>query len=124
MARETITRLIDDLDGVSDADETIAFALDRQTYTIDLTKDNADQLREVFAPYVVAATPGARVAPAERPAGRRRGGGWSDGNGSGTRRSAQELAVIRSWARENGWAVSDRGRVAQNVLAAYQLANG
>ena len=29
------------------------------------------------------------------------------------------LAEVRAWAREQGWAVSDRGRVAGEVLAAY-----
>jgi hypothetical protein len=32
-------------------------------------------------------------------------------------------AEVRAWARENGLAVSDRGRVAGSVMAAYRSAN-
>jgi hypothetical protein len=38
-------------------------------------------------------------------------------------RSAQELVAIRAWARDNGYDVSDRGRVSNAVLAAYEAAN-
>lgn len=45
MARKTITALIDDVDGEY-ADQTISFALDGLTYEIDLSNENAIQLRE------------------------------------------------------------------------------
>jgi hypothetical protein len=38
-------------------------------------------------------------------------------------RSAEELVAIRAWARDNGYNVSDRGRVSNAVLAAYEAAN-
>jgi hypothetical protein len=34
-----------------------------------------------------------------------------------------DLALVRSWARENGYTVADRGRVAAVVLAAYDRAH-
>jgi hypothetical protein len=55
MAQKTVVTLIDDLDGQSEADETVEYALDGVTYEIDLAKDNAEALREVFAPYIAAA---------------------------------------------------------------------
>ena len=58
MAQKTIVSLIDDLDGQSEADETVEYAIDGVTYEIDLAKDNADALREVFAP--ISLLPGAR----------------------------------------------------------------
>ena len=51
MAKQIIHKLVDDLDG-GDADETVKFALDGIQYEIDLSKKNADKLRELFAPYV------------------------------------------------------------------------
>lgn len=40
---------------------------------------------------------------------------------SSTKRSERtDLAAVRSWARDNGYQVSDRGRVSNAVLAEYQ----
>lgn len=52
MAKHTIIKLIDDLEG-GDADETVTFALDGNQYEIDLSDSNAAQLREVLTKYVV-----------------------------------------------------------------------
>jgi hypothetical protein len=49
MAKKTIERLIDDLDG-GDATETIHFAYDGTTYTIDLNTKNATKLRRILEP--------------------------------------------------------------------------
>ena len=54
MAQVTTVRLVDDLDG-TEADESISFALDGLALEIDLSNDNAEKLRGVFAPYVAAA---------------------------------------------------------------------
>ncbi|MFK0402749.1 histone-like nucleoid-structuring protein Lsr2 [Microbacterium sp. NPDC090225] len=37
-------------------------------------------------------------------------------------RSTEDLNAIRQWARDNGYTVSDRGRIAANVVAAYREA--
>ena len=34
-----------------------------------------------------------------------------------------DLSDVRSWARENGYQVSDRGRVSSEVIAAYEKAH-
>ena len=44
------------------------------------------------------------------------------GRGAGGRRSKEELAAIRAWARENGHEVADRGTPAQKVIDAYYAA--
>jgi hypothetical protein len=65
--QKTMVSLIDDLDGESEADETVEYAVDGGTYEIDLTpEENAEALRETFAPYIAApgvpaAAPGRRV---------------------------------------------------------------
>ena len=53
MARQTITRLIDDLDQ-SEADETVRFGLDGVQYEIDLSAKNAAKLRDLLQPYIAA----------------------------------------------------------------------
>ena len=51
MAKETFTKLIDDLDG-GEAHETVKFGLDGYTYEIDLSTKNANKLRNALAQYV------------------------------------------------------------------------
>jgi hypothetical protein len=41
-----------------------------------------------------------------------------------TARDRVDNAEIRSWARENGYTVSDRGRVPATIVAAYREAQG
>jgi hypothetical protein len=42
------------------------------------------------------------------------------GNGRSRRSPAADLGAVRSWAREKGFKVSDRGRVSNAVLKAYE----
>ena len=54
MAQVTKVRLVDDLDG-GEADESISFTVDGKALEIDLSNENADKLRDIFAPYIAAA---------------------------------------------------------------------
>lgn len=108
MAQKVNIVLVDDIDG-SDASETVSFALDGSTYAIDLSDGNAAKLREALAPYIGHAR---RDASAR---GRRARTTAAGGRGS--------AAEIRAWARENGFKVPDRGRVASEVKAAYDAAH-
>ncbi len=54
MARQTVTQLIDDLDG-SDASQSVAFSYKGKTYTLDLNDENASELNDALAPYIAAA---------------------------------------------------------------------
>ena len=112
MATETITRLIDDLDG-SSAERTVTFAWDDRTYEIDLSKKNTAALEKIMKPYLAAAR-SARPATARSST---RGRSAS----SGTRRR-RDLHAIREWARANGHEVSDRGRVSASIVEAYEAA--
>lgn len=112
MATETITRLIDDLDG-SAAERTVNFSWDGRTYEIDLSKRNAAAFEKTMKPYVEA---GRSTHTTSRPATRRRG---NRGAAVGRR---SDLATIREWARSNGLAVSDRGRIAVPIIEAYEAA--
>jgi len=110
VAQKVQVVLTDDLDG-GEADETVQFALDGVSYEIDLSEPNAESLRGALAPYLAAA---------------RRVGGRASRRGAAKSRPAAErvdLSDLRAWARENGYQVSDRGRVSSEVRAAYEAAH-
>lgn len=108
MATHTSIQLIDDLDDSSEAAETVQFGLDGAQFEIDLTQANADKLRQALTEYVEAAR---QIKHTADRSPRRRSGGRT--------RSREDMAQIRAWATENGYQVSDRGRLPQNVLDAY-----
>jgi Lsr2 len=105
--------LVDDIDD-SDADETVSFALDGTSYEIDLNSKNAAKLRDALAPF---------VGHARRAGGRARRGAGRPARGSSKNGSGATPAEIREWARNNGWDVPDRGRVATEVREAYDAAH-
>lgn len=111
MAQVTLVQLVDDLDGTSSPDiSTVQFGLDGVSYEIDLTDTNADKLRQVFEDYVEAARrTGGRVKR-----GTRTSGGTASGSG--------EAGQIRAWAQENGFELSNRGRIPAHVVGAYNQA--
>jgi hypothetical protein len=108
MARrvETVVTLTDDIDG-SAADRTVTFAVDGTTYEIDLSKGNAAAFEKVLRPYIEAARKVKQ--PHTRRVPRR----------SSTSPRRPDLAEIRSWARANGYEVSDRGRLPISVVEEY-----
>lgn len=117
MAQEIKVILVDDLDK-GKADDTVTFGLDGVSYEIDLSQAHADQLREAFAPWVGHARKLTRGQAARRSVGRTRTGGSGGSGGPGG-----ETAAIRTWARQNGHNVSERGRIAANVVEAYRQAH-
>lgn len=118
MAQKVNVVLVDDLDD-SEATETVSFALDGSSYEIDLNDEHAAQLRDAFAPWVGAARRAGR-APAS--AGTRRGRSTSRASSGGTG-DRQRVQDIRQWARDNGHAVSERGRLSASVVEAYEAAH-
>ena len=112
MAQKVQVILVDDMDG-GEAQESVSFALDGVGYEIDLSAKNAGALREALAPY---------VGHGRRVSGRTGARGGSRG-GRGVGRGKQDLGEVRSWARENGFEVSDRGRVSSEVMTAYEAAH-
>lgn len=65
MARRTVVRLVDDLDG-SEAAETVVYGLDGRLWEIDLNAENARDLRDVLAPYLTVSRPHRLDTPAPR----------------------------------------------------------
>lgn len=112
MAQRKIILLEDDLDG-GEADETIQFSLDGTSYEIDLSASNATKLRESLEKYVKS---GRKTSG--RAAAKQRGRAASVGRAA----SSGNTQKIREWARENGFSISDRGRVPGNILEAFEKA--
>ena len=116
MARKVQVILSDDLDENLPADETVSFSLDGTSYEIDLSEKNAAEMRDAFSRYVQAAR---KVG---RGSGRASGAGRSRATGGG-RMDREQAGAIRDWARKNGHAVSDRGRIPGTVVEAYEAAH-
>lgn len=120
MARRIVHQLVDDIDGsvleVGEG-ETVHFSLNGTSYEIDLNAEHVEELRAALEPYISA--------------GRRAGSsGASRSSGTGRastsrKRAARnpEVAAIRAWANENGYTLSERGRIPATILEAYQAAH-
>jgi hypothetical protein len=113
MAQKVSIVLVDDIDG-SEATQTVTFGIDGASYEIDLNDEHAAQLREALAAYIGHAR---KVA---RGGGRRSSRSSSASSSSAGGASAKE---IREWAKSNGHAVPERGRIPAEVREAYESAN-
>jgi hypothetical protein len=114
MAQKVQVLLVDDVDG-GQADETVTFGLDGVTYEIDLSEAHAKSLRDALGTWLGHARKVGAARPGPKPrasAGRPRGGV-----------TGLDLQAVRAWARNNGFQVSDRGRVSSQVLSAYENAH-
>jgi len=117
MAQKVDVRFVDDLDG-SEASGTVSFALDGRAYEIDLSEENAAKLRDSLATFVAAA----RRTGSRRPRSQR--SSTSEPPATPARPSREATAAVRTWARENGHEVSERGRIPKAVIEAYNSAHG
>ena len=117
MARRIVHQLVDDIDGTlleSGEGETVLFSLDGVAYEIDLTDENAAALRGALERY----TDAARAVSSARATSN------AASNGRKRRRSGQQdYSGVREWAKQNGYQVSERGRVPASVLEAYEAAH-
>ena len=114
MATHTSVTFVDDIDGSTEGVEHYTFNWLGTDYEIDLAPKSAKKLIDVMNLYTDKAT---RVSKS-------RSAGSDRGRGSASPRpSKEELQAVRSWAREQGLEVSDRGRVSSAVKEAYDQAH-
>ena len=106
MAAKIAAALEDDLDG-GPADETLRFGLAGSEYEIDLSKKNARTFRNQVAPFVEHARKAGR-GQRRRPAR--------------TSPAREHSGDVRAWAKAQGIAVSDRGRIPASVAEQYDAA--
>jgi hypothetical protein len=107
MATKTQVVLVDDLTG-DPADTTVTFALDKTEYEIDLSNENAAEMRDGLSRYVEAArrvTGRRRSAPAAKPT-----------------YAGYDPAAVRAWAAGRGIEVNARGRIKADVVEQFRAA--
>ena len=108
MAQRVQIILEDDYDGGT-ADETVSFALDGTEYEIDLSDENAAEMREELSRYVDAARKvtggGRRSAPVAKPT-----------------YAGYDPAAVRAWAAGQGIEVNARGRIKADVVERFRAA--
>lgn len=111
MARKEVVQIIDDLDGkVLDEYETVQWSLDGKNYEFDTSTKHAQQFRDSLAKYLeVSRTTSSNRARRTTPL-----------KGA---RSKEQTQAIREWANNNGYEVSDRGRIPLSVLEAFEAAH-
>jgi hypothetical protein len=110
VAQKVQILLLCDLDdGNVDAEETLQFSLDNQSYEVDVCAEHAEKIRNGLGPFVAQARK-ISGAPAssrrQRPANNR-----------------LETASIRSWAKDHGIHINERGRIPASVVKEYEAAH-
>ncbi|EGD56794.1 histone-like nucleoid-structuring protein Lsr2 [Gordonia neofelifaecis] len=110
MAKKTVIQIVDDIDGAElDEYETVHWSLDGKSYEFDTSPEHAEEFRNHVATYIAASrTTGGRASARRAP---------SAGRG------ATNTRAVRQWASDNGYTVSDRGRIPADIIAAYEAAN-
>lgn len=111
VVKRTRVVMVDDRDGTEIADGeavTTTLGIDGQEFELDLSRENRQGLEDALAPWLANAR---RVGVAK---GRRRP----------RPERVDQLDAMRRWAKAEGMAVSDRGRVSRAVQEAYQASQG
>lgn len=108
MAQKIEVRHVSDLDERVPADETVRFGLDNSDYEIDLSADQAQEMRQSLERFVKGA---------------RRTGRTPAARGRAKRPSRDDLPQIREYARARGYRIKDRGAIPRRIVAEYDLLN-
>jgi nucleoid-associated protein Lsr2 len=110
MAQKVQVMLLCDLDeGNVDAEETVQFSLGSTAYEVDVCAKHAQQIREGLEPFVAhARKAGTSGASRRRPR---------------TAGARQQTASIRTWAKDHGMQVNERGRIPASVVKEYEAAH-
>jgi hypothetical protein len=108
MAQKVQVSYVDDIDG-SEADGTVAFAMDGTSFEIDLSASNGEKFRQALAPFIEHAR---RASGVKRGVARQRDAS-----------NRQRTHDIREWAKAQGMTISGRGRIPADVISKYQAAH-
>ena len=116
MARKIVVQVsCDRCGGEVDSDKAVELSYGGVDFRTDLCRDHAAELNAALDPFLSVAervdTRRRSTATAARPA---------DGQvRRPTRRDPIQVGAIRTWARANGYDISDRGRIPREVEEAY-----
>lgn len=107
MSQKVTVSLQDDLDG-GPAAETVRFGLAGSEFEIDLSEQHARKFRQQINPFLQHA--------------RRAGKASKNRLASRGVASRARTSAIRTWARDHGMSINDRGRIPATVIEQYQKA--
>lgn len=120
MARSIVVQITCDICGapIEGAASLLTFAVRGSAYEADLCETHAAAFDTALEPYVaVAQKSGRRTTQSTGTATRRET--TPAGAKPPTRRDPEQIQAVRQWARENGFQVSDRGRIPAHIEEAY-----
>jgi Lsr2 len=112
VARQVVVQVFCDVCESSDGASALEFSIDRSAFEIDLCAEHRSAFTGALAPFVGhARSARSRTAAAPSSAG--------TGTRRVVRRDPSQTEAIRRWAKENGFAISGRGRIPGHVEEAY-----
>lgn len=121
MARITQVVVTCDMeDGDVTASDSVSFSFGGKAYTLDLCKKHLDEVKATLEGF---ASVGHSAGKSNR--GRRRqptGGRSARSSRPASSPRGESQSEIREWARAQGYAVGDRGRIPAEVRTAYESA--
>ncbi|MBY4574807.1 hypothetical protein ACN94_14585 [Gordonia paraffinivorans] len=113
MAKKEIVQVIDDLDGkVLDQYETVRWSLDGKNYEFDTSSKHAQQFRDSLQKYLEVSRQVGRTT--------KRASTTTTSSGG---RNKETTKAIREWAIREGYELSDRGRIPQSIIDAFEAAH-
>jgi hypothetical protein len=99
------------------AADTVSFGVDGATYAFELCERHLEEFNETMQAYIAVAR------PADGPRRRRSPSSAPNRSARSSSSVASTPSNIRTWARDNGYEVSDRGRIPAEVRAAFEAAS-
>ncbi|UYP18836.1 Lsr2 family protein [Rhodococcus sp. Z13] len=130
MAQKVRVEYFDDIDGQPIMDglaQSFRITMDDVEYELDLRPANADKFLAVLRPWLAenaAARSGhSRHTVTSKAATPRRPRPERKHKTIPPTRSPEQLAAIRHWARNKGYAISSRGRIPQHILEQFEAAH-
>ena len=118
MARATIEQITDDFDGSElDPSEVIveSFTINGVDYSLDLGAKSAEKFDKDMRKWIDKAT---KIGGRQKRSTSKRAVATP-----AARTEKTQLAAIRQWARDNGYEVSDRGRIPAAVVDEFNAAH-
>lgn len=97
-----VVQVTSDISGDPDA-HAVDYSYKGQHYSIDLTEAEEKTFHNVLSPYIAVSQVGRKRKPR-------------------VRATPEETTSIRDWARKNGYALNDQGRIPNAIREAYDAA--
>lgn len=112
MARQVVVQVFCDVCESSEGATALEFAIERSAFEIDLCVEHRAAFNMALAPFVSSARSArSRAVTTSSSAGQ--------SHRRIVRRDPSQTEAIRRWAKENGFAISGRGRIPGTVEEAY-----